>query len=193
MARPTEFDREQVLERAMQAFWNEGYCATSMATLTQTTELKPGSLYAAFKSKEGLFLAALDHYGARSVAHIQQLLASADTPLEGIRAFLREIPATAKKPEGQRSCFLVNTVLEVARHNPQLRKRVNRHLDMIEGLLRGALETARQRGELAADKDPLALAAFIMTSMWGLRVRLAAGAAPRRVDAIVKQVLRVLA
>jgi TetR/AcrR family transcriptional repressor of nem operon len=192
MARPAEFDREQVLDRAVQAFWEEGYCATSMATLTEATDLKPGSLYAAFKSKEGLFLAALDHYGERSVEQIQQILSSADTPLDGIRAFVGQLAANAMKPEAGRSCFLVNTVLEVARHNPPVRERVNHHLDAIEDLLRRVLETAQERGELAADKDPEALAAFIMTSIWGLRVLLAAGAERRRVEAVVEQVLRVL-
>lgn len=192
MARPAEFDREQVLDRAMQAFWNQGYCATSMAKLTQTTELKPGSLYAAFKSKEGLFLAALDHYGERSVHKIRQTLFSADTPLGGVRVFFRQLSADATESEARRSCFLVNTVLEVAGRNRQVRERVNHHLDAIEVLFRQALEAARERGELAPDKDPEALAAFIMTNIWGLRVLLVGGADPQRVRLVVDQLLGLL-
>lgn len=193
MARPAEFDREQVLEQAMLAFWQQGYCATSVADLTETTALKPGSLYAAFKSKEGLFLAALDHYGELSADKIRQSLSSAGTPLEGVRFFLQQLSANAYGPEAKRSCFLVNTVLEVARHNPQVRVRVNHHLDAIEALFRRALETARESGELGPDKDPEALAAFIMTNIWGLRVLLAAGADPQRVRAVVDQLLDMLA
>jgi len=192
MARPAEFDREQVLDRAMQAFWTQGYCATSMANLTETTELKPGSLYAAFKSKEGLFLAALDHYGERSVENIRQTLLSADTPLDGVRTFFRQFSADATGPEAKRSCLLVNTVLEVARRNRQVRKRVNHHLDAIEGLFRQALEAARERGQLAHDKDPEALATFIMTNIWGLRVLLAGGTDPQRVRPVVNQLLDLL-
>lgn len=192
MARPAEFDRDQVLDRAMQAFWNEGYCATSMATLTQTTELKPGSLYAAFKSKEGLFLATLDHYGKRSAEDIGQALSASSSPLEGVRSFLGRIGEYAAEPDSRRSCFLVNTILEVARHNPRVRERVNHHLEVIEGLFRQSLESARRRGELGADKDPAALAAFIMTSIWGLRVLLAAGAEPDRVRIVVRQLLSLL-
>ena len=59
MARPAQYDRDKILDKAMQTFWEHGYCATSMATLVQTTDLKPGSLYAAFESKQGLFLATL--------------------------------------------------------------------------------------------------------------------------------------
>lgn len=192
MARPPEFDREQVLDRAMQAFWNQGYCATSMADLTETTELRPGSLYAAFKSKEGLFLETLDHYAERSIEQIGTTLSTADNPLEGVRTFLEKIAADAKAPESRRSCFLVNTVLEMSRRNRQVSERVNGHLDVIEGLFRQALGKARDSGDLAQDKDPEALAAFIMTNVWGLRVLLAAGAQPRRAGMIVDQLLALL-
>ena len=192
MARPVEFDREQVLDRAMQAFWSQGYCATSMADLTATTELKPGSLYAAFKSKEGLFLAALDHYGERGVAAIRQTLSSTQSPLAGIREFFRKLAGDASGPEAKRSCFLVNTVLEVARHNPRVQERVNHHLNLVEALFRQALEAAREQGELPADKDPAALAAYIMTGIWGLRVLLAAGAHPKRAETVVEQLLALL-
>lgn len=192
MARPVEFDREQVLDRAMQAFWDQGYCATSMADLTATTELKPGSLYAAFKSKEGLFLAALDHYGKSGVTAIGQTLSSAPTPLGGIREFFAKLAADASEPEAKRSCFLVNTVLEVARGNPLVQERVIQHLSAVEALFLQALETARTQGELGDDKDPAALAAFIMTSIWGLRVLLAAGADQKRVEAVVDQLLALL-
>ncbi len=192
MASPAEFDREQVLDRAMMAFWSQGYRATSMARLTQTTELKPGSLYAAFKSKKGLFLATLDHYGEHSVDMIRQALSSSDTPMDGLRVFLKQLPEHAAEPEVERSCFLVNTVLEVARRNHDVRECVNHHLDAIEGLFRQNLAFAQERGQLSADKDPKALAAFIVTNIWGLRVLLATGADQQRARTIVDQLLELL-
>ena len=48
----------------MKAFWEHGYAATSITQLVDATHLQPGSLYAAFDSKQGLFLAVLDHYAA---------------------------------------------------------------------------------------------------------------------------------
>lgn len=189
MARPAEFDREQVLDRAVTVFWRQGYCATSMAQLTETTELNPGSLYAAFKSKEGLFLAALDHYGRRGLEDIRKTLSSAGTPLNGVRAFLEQLTETVAESQAKGSCFLVNTVLEVARNNPQVRRRVKHHLDAVEALFRRTLQAAKEEGELAADKDPEVLAAFIMTNVWGLRVLVAAGADPRRVRDLVEQLM----
>jgi len=176
----------------MQAFWDQGYCATSMANLVDATELNPGSLYAAFKSKQGLFLAALDHYGECSVARIGQVLAEADSPLEGIRTYLRQLAENVVNPQAKRSCFLVNTVLELARQNETVRERVNRHLDNIEAQFRQALEAAQANGELSPDKNPGELAVFLMSNIWGLRVLGGTAPAPVRAQAIVGQLLRLL-
>jgi TetR/AcrR family transcriptional repressor of nem operon len=192
MARPAQFKREEVLEKAMQAFWAHGYGATSLADLLEVTDLHPGSLYAAFHSKEGLFLAVLDHYGQSSAASIERALAEADSPLEGIRAYFRQLAEDAANPRAERSCLLVNTVLELARQNTTVQERVTRHLDTVEALFRRALEAAQANGELSADKDPLALAAFLMCNIWGLRVL--GGTAPtlERTEAVVGQLLALL-
>jgi TetR/AcrR family transcriptional repressor of nem operon len=192
MARPAQFEREAVLDKAMQAFWDHGYCATSMAHLVAATGLKPGSLYGAFHSKQGLFLAALDHYGERGAARLRQALADADSPLQGIRGFFRRLAEDIADPQARRSCLLVNTVLELSRQDEIVQQRVNQHLGAMEGLMRQALEEARTNGELAADKDPAALAAFLMTGIWGLRVLAGTDPAPERVEVVVEQLLAPL-
>lgn len=192
MARPAQFKREDVLEKAMRTFWNQGYRATSLTDLVEVTNLNPGSLYAAFQSKEGLFLAALDHYGERSAARVKQTLADADSPLEGIRAYFRQLGEDAANPRAKRSCLLVNSVLELGRQNKNVHKRVTRHLDALETLFQGALEAAQANGELSPDKDPKALATFLMCNIWGLRVL--GGTAPTadRPQAVVNQLLTLL-
>ena len=192
MARPVEFERDDVLDKAMRAFWNQGFHATSMAHLADLTELGSGSIYAAFQSKEGLFLEALNHYGERSVASIEQALSKSTSPLEAIRAYFKKLAQDAGKPQAQRGCFLVNSVLELARLNPTVQKRLNHYFAHIEGLFRDALVNAQARGELAPDKDPAALAAFLMTNIWGLRVLAGTGPQPTRAQAVVSQILSLL-
>ena len=99
----------------------------------------------------------------------------------------------AASPRAKRSCLLVNTVLELARQNKAVQKRVTRHLDTLEALFRRALETAQANGELSADKDPKALAAFLMCNIWGLRVLGGTAPTPKRTQAVVRQLLAVLA
>jgi TetR/AcrR family transcriptional repressor of nem operon len=192
MARPAEYDRTEVLERAMQAFWEAGYCATSMSRLTRATRLQPGSLYAAFRSKEGLFLEALDHYGQRSIEEIGSTLRSYENPLDGIREVVRHLADKTQADGKRRGCLLVKTVLEMAGQNPRASERAYRHLKEIEGLFREALEDAQRRGYLDEHKDPSALATFIMTTIWGLRVLMAADPGQRASRAVVDQLSSML-
>jgi hypothetical protein len=76
--------------------------------------------------------------------------------LEGLR-----LPA----PIEQRRGLLVNTILEVVGRNATEPERIKHHLGVIEGSFRQALESARRHRELAADKDPAARAASMMSRL----------------------------
>ena len=192
MARPVSFDREQVLGRATATFWEHGYRATSISQLVEATRLQPGSLYAAFESKEGLFLAALDHYAKQSLERLQAALAEAADPLQGITGFFEQLAVDGADNAHPHGCLLVNTVLEVGRHNPTVQLRVKAHLAQIESVFVAALEAAQARGMLAADRQPAVLAKFLMTTIWGLRVLGGTGADARDALLVVRQALSLL-
>jgi len=189
MARPAKFERDDVLNKAMVVFWDHGYNATSMADLVAATALKSGSLYAAFQSKQDLFLEVLDSYGARSVASLEQALTEASSPLEGIRQYFQNLANDISGHGNKPSCLLVNTVLEVARDNAAVQARVNQHLDKIETVFRQALESAQRQGDLKPDADPGALASFLMCNIWGLRVLAGTTPNPDKIMAVVEQIL----
>ena len=62
MSRPRQFNRDDVLEKAMQIFWSQGFAGTSIQDLVKATGLNRGSLYGAFQDKENLYAEALDRY-----------------------------------------------------------------------------------------------------------------------------------
>jgi TetR/AcrR family transcriptional repressor of nem operon len=192
MARPASFDRDQVLGRATETFWKNGYCATSISQLVEATQLQPGSLYAAFESKQGLFLAALDYYAQQSLKRLRAVLAEAADPLDGIRQFFGQLVANDGGGKRGRGCLLVNTVLEVGRHDAKVQARVKAHLAEIEAVFIAALEEAQVRGLLAADGSPQSLARFLMTTIWGLRVLGGIEADAEQARQVVDQALSVL-
>lgn len=167
MARPIGYDRKTVLDQAMHVFWHNGFCATHMRDLTSATRLKPGSLYGAFPSKEALFLEALNHYGTRSVDLIRADLSTAPSPLAGIHALVTRIATETRSAVP--GCLLVNTAVELARHNVAVRRTINTYRTRIHSLLAETLTRARTFGEIPQDKDPEALATFALCIIWGLR------------------------
>ncbi|MET3544911.1 hypothetical protein ABID47_001505 [Paenibacillus favisporus] len=51
---PKEFDPDDIVDAAMQVFWQRGYSATSIQDLVKGTELGRSSIYNAFGSKHEL-------------------------------------------------------------------------------------------------------------------------------------------
>ena len=64
--RPLSFDRTDVLEKAMRAFWRFGYETTSISNLTTAMGITTPSLYGAFGDKKQLFLEAVRRYAGDS-------------------------------------------------------------------------------------------------------------------------------
>jgi len=73
MARPREFVESLAIDAAASVFRRNGYAATSIGQLVEATGVHPGSLYAAFGSKRGLFLHVLDRASSGSLRHEDQL------------------------------------------------------------------------------------------------------------------------
>lgn len=191
MARTATYDRDEVLGRATDVFWEHGYCDTSVSRLVKATRLQPGSLYAAFASKEGLFLAVIDRYAERSRARMRAVLEAAPDPLQGIESLLRGL-AGSDAAAARRGCLLVNSVLERGRTDPAIQQRLRSHLEQTEVLLRDALLAAQRQGQLADDKPPAALAKFLITTVWGLRVLGGIGGDAAQAQQVVDQALAVL-
>ena len=68
MGRPRSFDEDTILEAAAGVFVRGGYEGTSIDDLVKALGLHRGSLYQAFGSKRGLFLAALRRYVHTDIA-----------------------------------------------------------------------------------------------------------------------------
>ena len=192
MARTVEFDREEVLQKAMDVFWQNGYCKCSISSLVRATNLKPGSIYAAFNSKEGLFLATLEYYGQQSIKKLQSCLDTADTPLQGVRKFIEKIGETILSGTEKRGCFLVNTVLELSPGKATVNKDVNQYLEAIESMIHSALVAAREQGELPPEQDPEVLAKYLMVNIWGLQVLAKTNPDSESVRSVLDQILASL-
>ncbi|MGU3299262.1 TetR/AcrR family transcriptional regulator [Aeromonas hydrophila] len=170
MARPASFDREKVLDIALASFWNTGFSNTGIAMLVDKMGLKPSSLYGAFSSKEGLFIEVLKRYSSKSLMQIEQILESVNSPLDGVRELLNTVARDATASELHPGCLLVNTLLEVGRHHPLIQQAASTHLAEVELRIADSIRKAQIAGELAADRDPEAISAMLMTMIWGLRV-----------------------
>ncbi len=170
MPRPREFRDNDVLNRAMLLFWQQGFHATGIKQLESVTGLRTSSLYNRFGDKEGLYEAALEHYVETVVARrIERYLRHGD-PLEGIRGFFRSTWDYIDDDHAPMACLLTNSALELGNRYPALRRRIDAGMQQVEQALVGALERARTSGSLPAGTEPARLGRRLAMALQGLLI-----------------------
>lgn len=171
MPRTAKYDRQTAVERAVTLFWERGYFASSMKHIEQALDMRPGSLYATFGSKSGLFGEALDQYAHSMGENLKQHLAESSSILDGLKRYLMSLATacTAVPSPPAKACMIVKTLLEVNQQEPALQDKVNVMLAAIEADLTQALERAKQQGELRPDTDPARLARLLQAQIFGLK------------------------
>jgi AcrR family transcriptional regulator len=102
--RPREFDREAALHAAMLVFWQNGFLATSMNDLCEAMGIRSPSLYAAFGSKEDLYIEAVERYNAIADSLIWSHIEDGPTARDGVRSVLLAaaavLPGSSEAPSG---------------------------------------------------------------------------------------------
>lgn len=169
MARPREFDESTVLDAAVQCFWSRGYEATSIRDLIKSTGITGPSLYNAFGDKRSLYKRALDHYVEESIGDRIQRCAK-QTPVDGIWTFFDEIVHRSLTDKGRKGCMLVNTSLEVAPHDPELRKAVAQVMSRIEIFFLSRIEAGQADGSIRCTVPAPRLAHHLLAVLMGIRV-----------------------
>lgn len=192
--RPREFDPDQVVERAMNVFWTNGYHGTSLPDLLQATKLSRGSLYTAFGDKHGLFLCALDRYIDDAVERLHEDLDPRQSALAGLRKFLTGYVDRTSGAKGRRGCLVVAAAMELATHDVEVEKRIRRFFITVETSLIRALERARSEGKMVEGCEPASAARVLLSMAEGIRVVAKTGIDrvvwQSSVDALLKLFLR---
>lgn len=192
MARPREFEESEVLDAAVECFWRRGLEATSVRDLASEMGINGPSLYNAFGDKRTLFAKALERYAARFMrARIQQL-EERHGPKEAIQAFFGGLISRSLSDPDRRGCLIVNSALEVAPRDRELRGVIAGYLGEIESFFRRCFQRARANNEIPASVDPEDAARLFLALMLG--IRLAARAKPERalLDGMVRPALALL-
>jgi AcrR family transcriptional regulator len=175
MARTASYDRDAALDAAMTLFWRKGYHATSLKDLEAALKLKPGSIYAAFNSKENLYLLSLERYFERSRQGFRNHMAGAASPLLGLAGHFRAYADLAPEDVSRQACMLTKTLVDTKATDPKIAEATQAYLDQMRDEFTAAFATARARGELPPTADPDRLARRFQANVTALRVELHRG------------------
>lgn len=187
------FDPDVALARAVDAFWDAGFAATSLDDLTAAMGMNRPSLYGAFGDKQALYRKAFDLYRERT----RQALAAAFTGDQPLRVALRRIYDTSiaiylSGDSGPRGCFIIGTAVAQAVADADIRAALADTLREIESAFRARMARAQRNGELTADADPAKLAKLAAATLYSLTIHARAGAGRAALDAIADAAVDVI-
>jgi AcrR family transcriptional regulator len=183
MARPRNFSREGVLEKALPVFWKHGFADASLQELERATGVNKSGLYSEFSGKEELFLESLRFYLDR-----MQLRLLMVEPLgwDNVEQFLKRGPRTT---DGQKGCFAVSSMRELAILPPAAIEMLRQGRVQLKQLIAKNIEAEKPKADV---ND---LASMVLTFYSGLSVeqnlKSSRAATGRKVDNLM-QVLRSL-
>lgn len=183
MPSPKGYNREEVLDRAIELFRRQGYSATSTAELVEELGMNRKSMYAEFGSKQELFEAALDRYSAFNLSRVLAPIEAPDANARTIRdAFLGYASASESKFRGL-GCLMANTAVERAALDPGSAKYVDAYLARLTKGFRNAVENAQREGDVSKEANLDDLAAHFVNAVVGISALLRARASPEQMYA----------
>lgn len=168
MPRQREFNKQDVIERAMRLFWAQGYEATSIRDLKETMGISSSSMYEVFGDKRGVFLAALAHFCEIERERIAQMAQAAPTPqvfIEQLFASVEDV--TQPQPQTQGS-LAFNAMVEFGTLDPDVTPLLLDHYFGIVAIIAAVLEQGQAEGTVTRQAAPLDLAHTILTTLQGL-------------------------
>ncbi|MEM7584752.1 MAG: TetR/AcrR family transcriptional regulator [Acidobacteriota bacterium] len=186
-----QFDVDETLAKAGEAFWAQGYEATSMHDLLNAMGIQKGSFYSTYGSKHEAYLKALEQYAGARNGELKDLVRDLE-PIAALERFFDLIAEDCLGPTGYRGCMVINCALERAYDDPEAQAVVQRALASNERLLRELIQAGQQIGEIDTAVDAAATAKAMMAIVMGMRVYSRSGADPDSVRILADQALRLI-
>ncbi|MEL6538884.1 MAG: TetR/AcrR family transcriptional regulator [Bacteroidota bacterium] len=195
MAKPRQFDEEEVVNKAMHLFWEKGYSGTSVQDLVEHTGLSRSSLYDTFEGKDQLFSLVLRMYMIKDpkTAEVLDRITQGDLKaLTYLRNYVDALAQEAADDPLKRGCFAGNTTAEVATCPKDVvdllqlnQVRVIEHLTQVIAL-------GQQQGELSDVQPAAAQARYLFMFFNGMRLSARLDNRPEQLEAAIDAALQGL-
>ena len=171
MPRKKQFGVDDVMHKAMVAFWDHGYKATSLQDLVECMGINRASLYDTFGDKYTLFIDTLHNYNRVYAKPFFAEKMKTYTPRQAIIGLFQEVSTRVLKGEERNGCFIINTALELSPHDEKVAKIVSQTFAQIErNFFRKLIERGQASGEISKSVVPITTARALLSQFIGLRV-----------------------
>lgn len=169
MARPRQFDEQEVRDRIADVFTTNGFRGTSMAMLTDAAGVGKQGLYNAFGDKQALYLQALDDVSDRYTA-LARNMAACPTGRASIETFFAHVASLCADPDPSVNNCIVSAGLLEGLDDLQVNHKLCEKWGETHSLLTQAVKRGQHDGTVRRDIPAEQWAQLLMTLVSGLRV-----------------------
>jgi TetR/AcrR family transcriptional regulator, transcriptional repressor for nem operon len=170
MARPFEFDRDVVLERAMLLFWDKGYFNTSFQYIVQHLGLNRSSIYNSFTSKRTLFVESLKFYINKESKSLIASLSRLPPEKNSIKKILEQVVSANFSNKNPKGCLVVNTSIEIANHDVEIRQVIENNVSEVISAFTDFIKKGQKKGNFTTNIEADSLATALFHQITALRV-----------------------
>ncbi|MCZ9311705.1 TetR/AcrR family transcriptional regulator [Weissella koreensis] len=189
MSRVKEFNQDDVLTKAMNLFWEQGYTNTSMQELVDVMQINRGSIYATFGDKHSLFLRVLEYYHQ----YLEEQFIYVVTDSKDLRTKLNEVFSFFLKTHDEqqpKGCLIVNSATELAQVDPDVNAIINDYMQQETNLILKILKKATY--ELMPSISLETLANRLQLALIGIRVSIKLDTKSEILTKIVEDIIDTL-
>jgi len=168
----TSTARERLLEATCELLGTRGYSAVGVAEICARADVRKGSFYHFFDSKQALTLAAVDAHWTTQRAHWNHVLSDADTPpLARLRRLLddqAEAQRRAKREtDAVHGCLFGNLALELSNQEWVVQSRLAEIFEEQIAMVQLVLAEAAAEGTVTADRAGRVTARAVLAQLEG--------------------------
>ena len=168
MPKSKAFNHSDILNKALELFWQKGFHSTSMEDLVNELGINRSSIYDTFGNKNELFHQLIEHYQEKRLARLRHVLFIHEEVIKGFRALFDLVIQEGMIGSESKGCLIINSITELALEDFALNKKLEDYICQTEKLFKEYLFYGQKTGQIAQDKDIEGIASFLYTLKSGI-------------------------
>ena len=169
MPRHKTFDKQEVLQDAVELFWKKGFNQTSIQDLVDNLNINRASIYDTYLDKEGLYKQCFFLYRQNIINKIEQIFENENKIKIGFEKFIKYL--TSELLLNNNGCLISNSYAELLpSKNNEIRNILDDTRVIWITMIKELLKKAKNNNELKENIDIVNASYFIYSLITGTAV-----------------------
>lgn len=166
----SEATRQNILQKAFELIYTNGYQTTSVDDIIATTQVTKGAFYYHFKTKDEMGLAIINERMKPTFKNtfIEPFQSDAN-PLDTIYNLMHHLLMENEDLKVEYGCPASNFTQEMAPWNIEFTKALNELSLEWEKAMMDAIEKGKENGKIKSNINAKEVTVFVMSGYWGVR------------------------